>query len=188
MTTTLRQSSWIITLSMAAMIVAYLILVWLPRHRVIVDMREQVEAKRTFIAQSTGVSAIVNNVQREIDRAESVASRWEKAAPKKRDIPQLYGKIDALAKKAHLSIAKFDPQPFIVHEQLQEIPVTMTCLGKFADMHAFLRGIEGLPPTIWVESVRFEKSAQNAKDVQCELNLVVFSDNPQSSDYAKHSD
>jgi Tfp pilus assembly protein PilO len=151
-------------------------------------MGEQVEAKRTLIAQTTGVSGMVNNVQREIDQAESVASRWEKAAPKKRDIPQLYGKIDALAKDAHLSISRFDPQPFIVHEQLQEIPITMTCSGKFTDVYAFLRDIERLPPTIWVESVRLDKAAQNTKDIQCELNLVVFSDNPQSSDYAKHSD
>ena len=45
-----------------------------------------------------------------------------------------------------------------------------------------------MPVTIWVESMRLEKTAQTAKDVQCELNLVVFSNNLQIPDYAKHSD
>jgi Tfp pilus assembly protein PilO len=188
MTTTLRQSSWIITLSMAAMSIAYLTMVWLPGYRAIKEMREQVEAKRSFIAQATGVSAIVNNIQREIGQVESFANQWEKTAPKKRDIPQLYAKIDALAKDAHLAIGRFDPQPFILHEQIQEIPITMTCSGKFTDIHAFLRAMEKLPLTIWVELLRIEKDAKNTKDVQCELNLVVFSNNPHSSDYAKHSD
>jgi Tfp pilus assembly protein PilO len=71
---------------------------------------------------------------------------------------------------------------------LQEIPITMTCSGKFAEIHSFLRNLERLPPTIWIESMRLDKDARNAKDVRCELNLVVFSDNPQSSDYAKRSD
>ena len=115
-------------------------------------------------------------------------SRWEKAAPKKRDIPRLYGKIDALAKDAQLAISRFDPQPFVVHEKLQEIPITMTCSGTFAQIHEFLRAIEGMPMAIWVESMRLEKTAQTAKHVQCELTLVVFSNNLQITDYTRHSD
>ena len=112
----------------------------------------------------------------------------EKAAPKKRDIPALYGKIDALAKDAHLAISRFDPQPFVVHEKLQEIPVAMTCSGTFAQVYAFLRAIEGMPVTIWVESLRLEKTAQITKHVQCEINLVVFTNNLQINDYGRHSD
>jgi Tfp pilus assembly protein PilO len=188
MTNHLRQSSWIVTLSLAAMAVAYLTLIWVPGHRAIRELREQVEAKRTFIGQSTGLSAALFDVQKELDRAETAAARWEKAAPGKRDIPRLYGKIDALAKDVHLAIGRFDPQPFVTYERLQEIPITMSCSGTFAQIFEFLRKVERLPTTIWVESMRLEKAAANTKDVRCEVNLVVFSDNPQSSDYAKHSD
>ena len=87
-----------------------------------------------------------------------------------------------------LAISRFDPQPFVVHEKLQEIPIAMTCSGTFAQIHEFLRAIEGMPVTIWVESMRLEKMAQTAKCVQCELNLVVFSNNLQIPDYARHSD
>jgi Tfp pilus assembly protein PilO len=173
----LRQSSWIVTLSLAAIAVAYVMLVWLPGHRAIKAMCDQVENKRAFIAQATGLSAALTGAQRELDVTEAAAARWEKAAPGRRDIPALYGKIDALAKNAHLTISRFDPQPFVAYERLQEIPINVSCTGTFAQIYEFLRAVEGLPPTIWVESMRLEKTAQNTKSVQCELNLVVFSDN-----------
>jgi Tfp pilus assembly protein PilO len=188
MTNRLRQSSWVVTLSLAAMAVAYLTLLWMPGYRAVQALREQVEAKRMFIGQSTGLSAALFKVQKELDRAEATAARWEKVAPRKRDIPRLYGKIDAAAKDAHLAIARFDPQPFVTYEKLQEIPITMSCSGTFAQIFSFLRKIEGLPTTIWVESMRLERASSTTKNVQCEVNLVVFSDNSQNSDYAKHSD
>jgi Tfp pilus assembly protein PilO len=188
MSTTLRQSSWIVTLSLAAIAVVYVTFVWLPGRRAIQQISDNVEAKQALIAQSTGLSATLMRVQRELDETESAATQWEKAAPGKKDIPALYGKIDALAKGAHLAISRFDPQPFIVHEKLQEIPITMACSGTFAQICEFLRSVEQQSATIWVESIRLEKSVQNTKDVQCELSLVVFSNNPQSSDYARHTD
>ena len=137
-------------------------------------MREQVETKQSLVAQAAGLSTELIRVQQELDKSESVVTRWEKAAPKKRDIPALYGKIDALAKDAHLAISRFDPQPFVVHEKLQEIPITMTCSGTFAQIYEFLRAIEGLPVTIWVESMRLEKTAQNTKEcaVRAKLGCV----------------
>jgi Tfp pilus assembly protein PilO len=188
MTAMLRQSSWIVTLSLAAIAVIYVTLVWLPARRAIKEMREQAESKRAFVAEATKLSETLISVQRDLSKAEPVVAQWEKTAPGKRDIPKLYGRIDALAKNAHLSIGRFDPQPFVVHEKLQEIPVTMNCSGGFAKIHEFLGELEQLPMTIWVESMRLEKSATNAKDVRCELNLVVFANNPQNSDYARHSD
>jgi Tfp pilus assembly protein PilO len=126
--------------------------------------------------------------QQELEKTDAVATQWEKTAPGKRDIPALFGKINALAKDAGLTISRFDPQPFLVYEKLQETPITIVCSGTFAEIFGFLRLIEGLPATIWVESIRLEKDSQNAKDVRCELNLAVFSNNQQSSDYARHFD
>ena len=90
MPTTLRQSSWIVTLSLAAVAVAYVALLWLPGHRAIKEMREQVETKQTLVAQAAGISTELIRAQQELDKSESVVTRWEKAAPKKRDIRALW--------------------------------------------------------------------------------------------------
>ena len=183
-----RQNSWIVTLSLAAVAVAYLMLVWSPNRQAIKKISDQVETKRAFVAQATGLSKAMIGVQQELDKTQAVVAQWEKTCPGKRDVPALYGKINAVAKDAHLAITRFDPQPFVVHEKLYEIPITMNCAGTFAQIYEFLRSIERLSATIWVESIRLERMAQNAKDVQCELSLVVFSNNSQSSDYVKHTD
>ncbi len=177
MTHSLRQSSWILTVSVAAIAIVFLKFVWLPGHRAIQETAQQIEAKRAIVNQATGLSTALAAAKQDCDAADAVASRWKAAAPGHRDIPALFAKIDAMAKEAHLAVGRFDPQPAVVHETLQEIPINMTCWGTFAQIHEFLRGIEGMHATIWVESMRFEKAEKDAKDVKCELNLVVFSGN-----------
>jgi Tfp pilus assembly protein PilO len=140
-------------------------------------MNHQIEAERTVVAQGTGLSTSLANAKQELDSAQSVARRWEKAAPGKRDIPALFARIDALAKNANLTIGRFDPQPAVPHESFEEIPINMTCSGTFAQIYEFLRAVEGMPVTVWVESLRMEKTGKAVKGVKCELNLVVFSDN-----------
>lgn len=186
--TTIRQSSWIVTLSLVAASVAYMAFAFLPNHRVIKQTRQQVETKRMLVSQSTVASDELVRIQREIDGAASMVRKWEKTAPGKRDIPALYGRISTLAKNSRLAVNRFDPQPFVVHEQLEEIPINMTCTGTFGQIHEFIRGIETLPQTIWVESMRLEKMPQHTKNIQCELSLVVFSNNSQASDYTRHAD
>jgi Tfp pilus assembly protein PilO len=188
MNASLRQSSWLVTLPLAVIAVAYLALVWAPGRKAIKEIHEQVASKQKVVAESVDLSAKLISVQQELEKTESVVTRWEAAAPKKRDMPGFCGKLTALAKTAHLEVTRFDPQPAIIHERLQEIPIAMTCVGTFAQVFEFLRTIEVVPATIWVESIRLEKTALNAKGIQCELNLAVFSNNPQNSDYAKHSD
>lgn len=188
MNVTFRQSSWIVTPSLGAIAIAYLTLTWLPSSRAIQQWREQVTAEQQVVAQATELSATLLASQQELEKTDAVVAQWEKAAPGKRDISALFGQINALAKDAGLTISRFDPQTFLVYEKLQEIPITVVCSGTFNELFGFLRLIEGLPATIWVESIRLEKTGENAKDVRCELSLAVFSNNQQNSDYAKHSD
>lgn len=184
----IRRSSWIVTPCLAAIAVVYLALTWLPSRRAIQQWRAQVQAEQQAVAQATDSSARLVALQNELHQTEVVTAQWEKAAPGRRDIPALFAEINALAKDAGLSVSRFDPQPILVYEKLQEIPITVVCSGEFSDLFQFLRGIEGLSVTTWVEAIRLEKTAQNAKDVRCELNLAVFTNNQQISDYARHSE
>jgi Tfp pilus assembly protein PilO len=188
MNATFRASSWIVTPCLAAMAVAYLALTWLPSRRAIQQWRGQVQAEQQVVAGATELSAKLVAMQQELRQTEAVVAQWEKTAPGKRDIPAMFGQINALAKEAGLSISRFDPQPALIHEKLQEMPIAVVCSGAFADLFQFLRGIEGLPATMWVESIRLEKGVQNAKDVRCEVSLAIFSNNQHISDYARHSE
>ncbi len=177
MSTAFRQSSWIVTLSLVAIAAAYLTVVWLPGRKAIVEMQTQVEAKRSFVTQATGQSAALLGIQKELDRTNKAVSQWENASPKKKDLAKFFGTIDAMAKDAHLAVSRFDPQPFVVHEKLREIPLSIKCTGTFAQCFDFIRRVESLPVALWVDTVRIDKKAQDSKDVECEVSLVVFSNN-----------
>ncbi|MEN6450447.1 MAG: type 4a pilus biogenesis protein PilO [Thermoguttaceae bacterium] len=178
-----RQSSWAVTVPLVAIAVAYVSFIWLPGRRAIRQLQQEVETKQAFVSDSIGLPATLARRQQDLDRANAIVTRWEQAAPRKRTIPALYGKIDSLAKDAGLTIAKFDPQPFFVHETVDEIPITVTGSGSFAQIFTFLQGIERLSVTVWVDSLRLERTEKDAKDVRCELGLVVFSDNSRKRDY-----
>jgi Tfp pilus assembly protein PilO len=188
MNSTFRQSSWIVTPCLGAIALAYLTFVWMPSRRAIKQWREDVESKQQVVARAAGLSASLTALEQELDKTQAFVAEWEKAAPGKRDIPALYGRINAMAKEAGLTIKRFDPQAFRLYEKLQEMPISVVGSATFGQVFEFLRLVEGLPVTVWVESMRLEKTAQNGKDVQCELNLAVFANNQQSSDYAKHSE
>jgi Tfp pilus assembly protein PilO len=172
-----KTSGWIVTLSLAAAATAFVALVWLPGHRANRALSDELETKREFVGKAMDFSSAMVAVQKELDRAEAVVKHWRMTAPTKRDIPVLYAKISTLAKGAGLAIERFDPQPMVVHEQLREIPITVTCTGNFGQIHEFLRSLEQLQVAIWADSMHLEKSAKTARDTMCEVNLVVFSDN-----------
>ena len=188
MMTTFHKSSWIITPCLGAIAVAYLMFGWMPSRRAIKELHDQVETKQQLVAQATTLSDMLAASQQELDKSQAIAADWEREAPGKRDIPAFFGRINALAKDAGLTISRFDPQLFLAYEKFQEIPITIVGSGNFAQVYEFLRLVEGLPVTIWIDSVRLEKTAQNAKNIQCELSLAIFSNNQQNSDYAKHTD
>jgi Tfp pilus assembly protein PilO len=188
MSTTFHRSSWIVTPCLGAIAVAYIMFVWMPSRQAIRELHEQVQTKQQMVAQSASLSDMLAAAKQEFDKSQAVAADWERTAPGKRDIPACYGQINALAKSAGLTVNRFDPQSFVAYEKFQQIPITIAASGSFAQVHEFLRLIEGLRVAIWVDSMRIERSAQDTKNIQCELSLVVFSNNQQNSDYAKHSD
>ena len=76
-------------------------------------MREQVETKQTLVAQAAGLSAELIRVAAGTRQERVGRDPMGKSGPRKARYPALYGKINALAKDAHLAISRFDPQPFV---------------------------------------------------------------------------
>jgi len=182
-----QQSSWLFTVPLAGLAVAYLAFVWLPGHRAIRAFWDQADARRRFVAQAALWPEELKNCRQELDRTMAAVACWEKASPHKKDLSLFYGKIYASAKDAGLTITRFDPQTAIVYEKFHEIPIAIHCTGLFAQVFDFLRSLEGLPGATWVENMRIEKMSGSEKDVRCELSLAVFSDNSYGSDYTRHA-
>ncbi len=175
---TIRKSNWILTLSLAAIAIAYLTLVWNPGRRKIRETQEEIQTKRQFVTQAADMANTLTASEKELITAESAVKKWERSAPRNRDLPALFGRINALAQNSGLAVTRFDPEPFVVHEEIREIPISIDCAGMFSQVFEFLGAIEKLPESIWVDSLRLEKTKADGGNVKFQVNLVVFSDNP----------
>ena len=102
-------------------------------------------------------------------------------------LPVLYGEINNLSIKAGTATTRFEPQLFVELGMIRQIPIHMACIGTFAQIHEFVRSLENLPQTTWMNSLQFNKAGQTGANISCEINLVVFSDNPKISNYADNN-
>jgi Tfp pilus assembly protein PilO len=183
-----RPGSWIVTVSLVAAAVAYMLLIFLPGRRAIGELREQLGRKQSFLAQNASLAQALTAARHELEKAETYCAAWKQRAPAEGELSALYGKINELTKAAGTITTRFDPKPVAVHERTREIPVTMGCTGTFAEVFALLRSLESLPPTIWLDTVQFKKNGETGASVAAEINLVVFANNSEDSDYVKRSD
>ena len=168
--------NWTVTTLPTAIAVVYLGLIWVPANRAITDVRDQIESEREFVVQAAGLPAMLAGRQRELDVAESAVAQWEKAACLERDgSPRTSRRSTSWPREAGLTVARFEPQPVVVHEKIREIPLVIDCSGGFAQVYEFLRNIERLPATIWIESIKIENMKNSAKTVTCKATLVGFS-------------
>jgi Tfp pilus assembly protein PilO len=182
------RGTWIVTIVLAASAVAYLVLVFLPGRRAMGEFQQELARRQGYLAQNSGISRALASAEQELDKAEAHYAAWKQRAPGEGQLSTLYGKINELAKAAGTTTTRFDPKPVESHEQVREIPLTMGCSGTFAQLFDLLKSLESLPGTIWIDTVQFRKVTEKSEAVACEINLVVFVNNSENSDYVKHSE
>jgi len=182
MKTKIPRGSWIVTVPVAAVAVVYVVLFFLPGKRAIGELREKIQQHQECIDQATAVAAMLPAVQKELQKAEDYNTAWEKQAPAVGEAAALHGKINALALAVGAELTRLEPTPVVPYDKIQQIPLTVSCTGSFAQISGFLRSLEELPQTLWIDSLSLEKPEEAGEAVECELSLVVFADNPENSD------
>jgi Tfp pilus assembly protein PilO len=182
-----HRGSWLVTIPLVAIAVIHIMFVFFPGRKVISQLRMEIESRQLYISNAGNVSAKLAAAQQDLLEAKSYIEKWRHAAFIVHRLPVLYGNINNLSKQAGTAITRFEPQMFLELGLIRQIPIHMACTGTIAKIHEFIRSLESLPQTIWLDSLKYQKSGQNGENVLCEINLVVFSDNPKNSDYADSS-
>jgi len=184
----IRRGSWVVTVPVVAVAVAYVVWFFLPQSKAIGELKDQTAEKQTYVENSGGLPAALEAARVELEKTQGYNAVWKKHAPKQRELAALFGRINHLAKEAGTVTTRFDPEPLRQNRYLREIPLTMGCRGTTAQVFEFIRGLESLPLAIWIEKVKIEKANGLAGFVNCEISLIVFAGNPEDSDYAINSD
>jgi len=179
-----RSNGTLVMVALAAAAVAYGVLVLVPGHKAIVALREQVQSKRQQVVASSTTAASIEAARKDLARAKACIAAWDAHAPRPQDQALLFGRINDLVRGVGAVNTRTEPEPVRRRDRLVEVPLSIGVLGTFKQIAEFLRGVEGLPETIWVDSVRIA-ATKNAGTVLGEIRLVVFSVNPDISDYTK---
>jgi Tfp pilus assembly protein PilO len=181
----LLGGSWIVTLPVAGLAVAYVLFLFLPGEREIGRLSDELTVQREFISGSMSGTAAVVATGRQLEEARQYASKWEESSPSEDEVSELFGRITALAKAAGATTTRFEPDRAVRHEALSRIPVVVGCTGSFGQVCRFIRDLESLPPTIWIEQMRIEGTGKDGQNVQCELVLEILADNSGDSGQVK---
>jgi Tfp pilus assembly protein PilO len=184
----IRRGSWIVTVPITAVAVAYVMLFFLPGSKTIAELKKQTAEKQSYVETSAGLAAALKIANTECKKAEGYHNAWKHHAPKQRELAALFGDIHRLAKEAGTTTTRFDPEPLVQHGYLREIPLSMGCKGTLSEIFEFLRSLESMPLAVWVNSVKIGKTDASTETMDAEITLIVFAGNPEDSDYAINSD
>lgn len=184
----IAHSSWIVTLPLVAAAVAYMLLFYLPGNRAIGKLQDQIKTKQDYIVGAESLVTALRIVRQKHKEAQANNAAWQENAPVQGELSSLYGKISELAKAAGTTTTRFDPQPPVLYDTIRQIPLVVGCTGSFSQIYEFLRGLESLPAEIWASKLRLDRTEGSAGTTGCELNLAIFTNNSDNSDYVKRSE
>lgn len=181
MKTSSLLNGWTIPIAAVGLAVAYAFCFFLPGQRQVAELSQQVATEQAFVQQTEALAPALAATEQQIQAARAYNAAWKEASPSPADLAALFGQIHELAKAAGVTTTRLDPDVPVDLARLRRIPLMIGCTGQFTQIARFLESVERLPQTIWIENLRLEAGGENGKDVQCEVMLEIFADNPKNS-------
>lgn len=178
MRTSIAVHGWILPAVIGAGVATYLVGFFLPGQQKLARLRENLSSKEAFIAATGNLAPAVQAAQDELDDTLRYNRAWSEAAPSARKVPDLFGRISALAKGTGLKTTRFNPEPIETLQRIRRIPVLIGCEGTFPQVGQFLCDLEQLAQATWINSLQMEADAKDRETVKFELVLDIFADNP----------
>jgi len=182
MNTTKNRISWLATVLIAGLAIAYITLYYLPNQRSLAALQEQLLDKQNYVAQSNLLTKAIETTQQELNYTTAYTKKWLQYAPTKDRLFGLFRQISKLAKESGAKTTRFDPLPVVNYHRFRKVPLEISCTGSFAQISCFLETIEKLPRALWIKELSMSQSGQPGKNVTCELTLAIFADIPDISD------
>ncbi|MBN1909532.1 MAG: type 4a pilus biogenesis protein PilO [Pirellulales bacterium] len=183
-----RLHSWYVTLPLAGAAGVYVFFIHLPAEKAIGQSRDQMSQMQGFCARSDTIAVGLHSTRRQLAKTREYTDAWREAAPTRDQLSGVMGRITQLAQESGVRITRFDPEPILQRETISEFPFVVGCRGTFSEIFQFLRQIEGLPEEVWVNRLQLGKEEKKQATISCEVNLVIFMDNPGYSGHGNLSE
>jgi len=182
MKTRVPSNNWIFIMPVAALVVAYAYFFFFLGEKSVRGFHEELAAVTEEIDEAEAFRAAIEATREQFEKTDEYVRRWEESAPSEEEWSGLFGRLNRLAKDSGATTTRFEPQLAVDYDKIRQVPVALACVGSFPQISAFLRDLESLRETIWIESLKMERPSEDSENVQCQLALAIFSDKPDDSD------
>lgn len=173
---------WLVTGGMACIALAYVFFAFLPSQKAMKSLRQQLVEQQQFILETDKLFTTVSASHREYEQSSTFNQQWQLAAPDAQQADRLPSRISELANQAGLRILRLEPQAAKPRGLVVEYPILASVEGDFEAIFRFLKAIEELPQTIWLQNVSLHKPGELKGDLRCDLTLTILGDLAEKSD------
>lgn len=170
----LPRGSWLITLPLMALAVAYFTLVFRPVRSEISRLKLDLQIATDSIAEAQGKVTRVHSTRQAVERTETYLAKCQAALPKAAEVGQVYGRISRVADEANVKTTRFAPGTAADLASLRTVPLEMECRGSFQQIWELLAGLENLGDLVWVDKAEIQAKDDKSGELLLELNLVIF--------------
>jgi Tfp pilus assembly protein PilO len=176
------RGNWLVTIPLVGLTIIYVAAFDVPQRRAKGQLKDELAASQAFVASGPAIMAQIAERELQLRRTNEFVASWRERSPSGGGTAVMLGEISRLAREAGTQTTRLEPASPIEHEQMRSMPLTLACRGSLKQVFALLRGIEGLPQSIWCEDLRIERKEAKSDVLSCELKLVVFADKSEISD------
>jgi Tfp pilus assembly protein PilO len=176
-----KRGNWLTTASLLGITVGFVLLVFMPQMKRIRELEMEVQLLEQFIAQEPALAAQLELGRREYEDTAAFVESWRRTAPPGRKTAALFGRIAHLAHEAGADVVRFEPGPVEEGDALRRLTLEIGGQGPFEDLFGWLRAMESLPETVWIEELSVERR-EGRQDLQCDVTLAIFADKSEKSD------
>jgi len=177
-----HHGSWLVTISLSAAGILYLVFSFLPTSRAIGALREEINGATNYIEQASSLTLSLSQTQTELERTREYTNGYRQRLPVRGSFSALLGRITKQADMAGASTTRIEPQTATELDTLRVIPIVFSAKGSFIELSRLLAGLESLPERVWLEDVRLTAAREAGQKMECELRLVVFAGSSDNSD------
>jgi len=176
-----RRPNLLLIAAVAVTAVAYLLLVFVPGKKAIELARRELRAKQDFIVEAARLPVQLEEIDREMAATREYTERWQQRASSA-SIPVVFGSVAELAQESGARTTRVVPDNPVDYVGLRQQPLHLACEGELPQIWRLLHGIEQIPAAIWLRRLKIEKTRADSENVQCEMDLAVFTADSENSD------
>lgn len=171
-----------ITLGMAAAVLAYLMLIFIPAQQSIAELRRELERRREYVLAVDRNFAQLVELQDQLRAAEAFVESSRPDGQSKMSMTHLLASITQFARSSNVTLQRVTPGETFAGAALRQQDVDLTVAGGFQQVFSFLAKVESWPGHLWLTNLQIESSGEGGETVMSTLRLTVFTDLPGNSD------